>query len=100
MSAYQFTPEAFDDLFEIWSYIAAESLSAADRVEEAIYSSCAFLSENPLAGRVREDLTALPLRFWIVQPFRNCWVVYNPETKPVQIIRILHSARNIASLLS
>jgi hypothetical protein len=49
---------------------------------------------------VREDLTALPLRFWLVQPFRHCWIVSNPDAKPLQIIRILHPSRNIASLMS
>ncbi len=99
MGGYRFTPQAVDDLFEIWSHIAGESVDAADRVEEAVYSACAFLVNHPNAGRVREDLTALPVRFWIVQPFRNCWVVYDPETMPLQIVRILHPARNIASLL-
>ncbi len=36
MSKYQFTPQATDDLFEIWSYIAGDNLDAANRVEEAI----------------------------------------------------------------
>jgi len=42
MSQYQFTPEAVDDLFEIWSCIAADNLEAANRVEEAIYSPARF----------------------------------------------------------
>jgi plasmid stabilization system protein ParE len=100
MSEYQFTPQAADDLFDIWSYIAEDNLDAANRVEEAVYSACAFLTESPRAGRIREDLTALPGRFWLVQPFRNCWIVYEPESKPLQIIRILHPARNIATMLS
>jgi plasmid stabilization system protein ParE len=99
MNGYQFTPQAVDDLFEIWRYIAEENLDAANRVEDAIYSACTFLTSAPLAGRVREDLTALPLRFWLVQPFRNCWIVYDPETKPLQVVRVLHAARDIASLL-
>jgi plasmid stabilization system protein ParE len=100
MSEYRFTPQAVDDLFEIWSYIAGNSLDAANRVEEAVHSACTFLGGSPHAGRVREDLTALPMLFWLVQPFRNCWIVYNPQSKPLQIIRILHPARNIASILS
>ncbi|MBZ5540086.1 MAG: type II toxin-antitoxin system RelE/ParE family toxin [Acidobacteriia bacterium] len=99
MSACQFTPQAAEDLFDIWSYIAEDSADAAGRVEEAIYSACAFLAEIPLAGHARTDLTALPLRFWLVQPYRSYWIVYDPETKPLQIIRILHGARNIPSLL-
>lgn len=44
MSSYHFTPQAVDDLFEIWSYIAVDDLDAANRVEEAIYAACAFLA--------------------------------------------------------
>ena len=99
MSSYQFTPQAVEDLFEIWSYIAADDLDAADRVEEAIHTACGFLSDTPLAGRIREDLTALPLRFWIVQPYRNYWIAYHPEKKPLQVIRIIHAARDIPNIL-
>ena len=33
MSSYQFTPQAVDDLLDIWSFIANDKLDAADRVE-------------------------------------------------------------------
>lgn len=99
MNQYQFTPEATNDLFELWSYIAADNVEAADRVEEAVYAACTMAAERPLSGQVREDLTALPVRFSLVQPYRNCWVVYDPQTKPLQVIRVLHSARNISRIL-
>jgi len=99
VSSYQFTPQAVEDLFEIWSYIAGDDLDAANRVEEEIYAACAFLAETPLAGRIRQDLTSLPLRFWLVQPYRNYWIVYHPATKPLQVIRILHAARDIPQIL-
>jgi antitoxin ParD1/3/4 len=99
MSSYQFTPQAVEDLFELWSYIAGDDLEAADRVEEGIHVACAFLAGTPLAGRIREDLTALPMRFWLVQPYRNYWIVYDPGTRPLQVIRIIHAARDIPPLL-
>jgi plasmid stabilization system protein ParE len=99
MSEYRFAAQAAEDLFEIWSYVAEESLEAANRVEEAVYSACAFLAETPHAGRIREDLTVRPVRFWLVQPFRNCWIVYDPKPKPLQIIRILHPVRNVSTIL-
>ena len=99
MSSYQLTPQAVDDLFEIWSYIASDDPAAADRVEEAVYDACALLADNPLAGRIREDLTALPLRFWVVQPYRNYWIVYDPDSRPLQVIRVLHGARDLPRLL-
>src|SRR5260370_5521662 len=60
MSSNGFTPQAIDDLVEIWSYIGTDDVDAADRVEEAIYAACAFLTNSPLAGRVRDDLTPCP----------------------------------------
>lgn len=99
MSRYQFTPQALDDLFEIWSYIAQDNPAAADRVEEAIYQACELLAKSPLAGTIRKDLTSLPVRFWGVPPFPKYFLVYDPEAKPLQIIRILHGARNIPSIL-
>ncbi len=80
MSSYRFTPQAIDDLFEIWSYIATDDVDAADRVEEAIHAACAFLANSPLAGRVRDDLTPSPVRFWLARPYRNYWIVYDPKT--------------------
>jgi plasmid stabilization system protein ParE len=66
MSEYQFTPQAADDLFEIWSYIARDSIEAANRVEAAICEACNFLAATPLAGHVRKDLSGVPVRFWPV----------------------------------
>src|SRR5258708_30201322 len=99
MSVYRFTPQAADDLLGIWSFIAQDNLEAADRVESAIFRACSLLSDSPLAGSIRKDLTLLPLRFWVVQPYSNYLIVYDPEKKPLQVIRILHGARDLPSVL-
>lgn len=99
MSHYLFTPQAVDDLFEIWLYIARDNLEAANRVEDAVHNACAFLADGPLRGQTREDLTKLPLRFWTVQAFPNYIIVYDPATDPLQIIRILHGSRDILAIL-
>ena len=99
MTRYHLTPQALDDLFDIWSYIAQDSPAAADRVEQAIYLACERLAESPLTGTVRKDLTAFPVRFWLVTPYPNYFIVYDPDKKPLQVIRILHRARNIPALL-
>ena len=98
MSSYQFTPQAIADLFDIWSFIAQDNPTAANRVEEAVFRACDFLADSPLAGRRRKDLTPHPVRFWVVQPYPNYLVVYDPEKKPLQVIRILHNARDLPSL--
>jgi antitoxin ParD1/3/4 len=99
MKGYQFTPEAAADLFEIWCYIAEDDLEAANRVEDAIHAASALLAENPLSGNSRNDLTPLPVRFWLVQPYRRYWIVYDPDSIPLQVIRLLHVARDVAPLL-
>ncbi len=99
MSSYLFTPQSIADLFDIWSFIAQDNSVAADRVEDAVFRACDFLTASPLAGRVRKELTSLPVRFWVVQPYSNYLIVYDPQKKPLQIIRILHSARNLPALL-
>src|SRR5882724_1458052 len=99
MTKYQFTPQATDDLFSIWQYIATDNLEAADQVEAAVYSACEFLATTPLAGTIREDLTPHPVRFWLVLPYRTYWVVYDPEHSPLRVIRILHAARAVKRIL-
>jgi plasmid stabilization system protein ParE len=80
MTRYQFTPQALNDLFDVWSYIAQNNEDAADRVEEAIYNACEFLANSPLAGAARKDLTFLPLRFWLVPQSRiiSSYTIPNP----------------------
>jgi len=99
MSGYLFTPLAKADIFDIWSYIAEDSESAADRVEQAIHDACAFLAEGPMRGHTRPDLTTRPLRFWTLKRYPNYTVVYRPETAPLQIVAVLHGKRNIRRML-
>lgn len=100
MTPFQFTPQAVDDLFDIWNFINQQNSRAADRVQASIFETCEFLARAPLAGRMRPDLTSLPVRFWIVQRYPNYLIVYDPETRPLQIIRILHAARDLPSVLT
>jgi plasmid stabilization system protein ParE len=99
MTLFRLTAQASADLFEIWNYIAADNIEAADRVENAVYNTCALIAGAPLLGQIRKDLTALPLRFWTVQRYPNYIVVYDPATEPVQIIRILHGKRDFKRIL-
>jgi plasmid stabilization system protein ParE len=96
MNLYRLTPKAKGDLRSIWSYIAADNVESADRVEGAIYDACAFLAKTPLRGHPRKDLTKLPVRFWTVLRYRKYVIVYDPVDKPLKIIRIFQGARNVA----
>jgi len=39
MSGYSVSPQAVDDLFEIWQYIARDSENAARRVQSEFYEA-------------------------------------------------------------
>ncbi len=99
MSVYALTPLAQADVFDIWCYIVAESIEAADRVERAIYDACAFVADGPMRGHTRPDLTARTLRFWTLTRYPNYTVVYRPETPVLQVLAILHGKRNIRRIL-
>jgi plasmid stabilization system protein ParE len=98
MSGYALTPLAQADIFEIWSFIAADSESAADRVEAAIFDACAFLAEGRLLGHSRPDLTARQARFWTLTRYPNYTLVYRPDTDP-QVVAVLHGKRNVRRIL-
>jgi antitoxin ParD1/3/4 len=100
MSLYLLTPQAEDDLFDIWSYIAQDSLSAADRVEAEIYAAFTFLAATPHVGHVRSDLTDRNVRFWTLPHFSYYVIVYDPAFQPLRIIRVLHGATDIPRRLA
>lgn len=75
-----FTPAVYHDLDDIWEYIAADSIDAADRVREEIHQALSALVPFPHQGHRRPDLTSRPLRFTTV---REYLIAYAPDEKPL-----------------
>lgn len=99
MSEFVLHPQAYTDLEEIWEYIAADNLDAADGVREEIYDAVQSLVPFPHIGHNRPDLTARPLRF---QSVRDYVIAYAPDEKPLAVIAVLHGRRSprvIAAIL-
>jgi toxin ParE1/3/4 len=80
----------------IWDSLAETSPAAADRVLQALQRSMRKLSREPGIGHLREDLADRRHRFFLVYSYL---VVYRPDTKPLQVLRVLHAARDVQSLL-
>jgi plasmid stabilization system protein ParE len=97
MKGYEFSPDARDDLQEIWSYVAEDNVAAADKLEEEFYAACQLLASNPRLGHKRADLTDRDVRFWAVHT--RYLIVYLDEAEPIKIVRILHGARNVTEEL-
>ncbi len=99
MSGFVLHPSAVTDLEEIWEFIAADSLTAADRILEEILEAIPSFVTFPKMGHARPELTSRPLRF---HPVRDFVIVYAPEEKPLQVLAVLHGRRNprvLAALL-
>jgi len=88
------TSRANLDLVEAALRIAEENPAAADRWLDIIDEKCRLLSQMPELGRRRDDL-ASGLRSF---PVGNFVVFYRPIADGIQIIRILHGARDIPTL--
>lgn len=97
--AFRLTPDAINDLDEIWLFIAKDDPDAANAVEAEIWGACALLAEEPRMGRLRSDLIGLPVRFWTIPRYPNYIVVYKPDEKPVVILRVIHGMRDIKRIL-
>jgi plasmid stabilization system protein ParE len=99
MIRYAFHPEARADLDEIWEFIRADSLDAADRVIAEILSAISGAVQFPSQGHKLPDLTQRPLRFLLV---REYLIAYAPDEKPLWVVAVLHGRRSprlMASIL-
>ncbi len=93
---FRLTPTAEAQLAGILDHIAADNEGAARRVKDALYGAMNHLATMPQIGHKREDLTARPLKFWSVYRYL---VVYDPAASPLTVIAVLHSARDVQTLL-
>lgn len=96
MKGFRLSPEAARDIRDIWAYIAQDNIKAARRVRLQIFHACQRIAKNPKIGFTREDLTEKPVRFW---PVGSYLIVYNPARRPIEVVRVVHGARDVPSLL-
>lgn len=88
------TPLASSDLIEIWSYIADDSVANADVFIDKLYDTIQLLARNPGSGRHREELAPGIQSF----PFGRYIIFYRAVPSAIEIVRVLHGARDIDAL--
>jgi toxin ParE1/3/4 len=92
------TRSAERDLDKIKSYLAGKAgPTVTRRVMKEIRTALNLLGSQSGVGHVREYLTSRPVKFW---PVYSYLIVYDPETKPVKVIRVLHGMRDIEEILN
>ena len=98
MSEFLIAPAASVELVEIWDYygIELQNPNAADRIIEEIFEAFDKLVRTPGLGHFRSDLASESLRAWRV---RNYLIVYRSERRPIEIVRVLHAARDVRAIL-
>ncbi len=93
MSKTRYLPEAREDLTSIWWYVLRESGSTetADRVLDRLDDACQLLGAQPDMGQLRDELTP-GIRSFAVGKYA---VFYTPVATGVEIVQIIHGARDI-----
>lgn len=94
MSQVLRSPTADRDLDEIWTYIAKDNPRAADRLIDAIVQKCQLMATQPELGELRPEL-APRLRSYLIGDYV---VIYRPMRDGIEIVRVIHSARDIQPL--
>jgi plasmid stabilization system protein ParE len=96
MSGYVLSVDADLDLDEIWEYIVADSIDAADAWIQKLFAAFEALGRSPGMGHKREDLTGHPLLFW---PVGSYLIIYRAERSPMEIVAVTRGSRDIPAFL-
>lgn len=97
MARFILAPAALRDLRDIKDYLVRErGVTSAREVLRRLTGSMRMLGEMPGLGHLREDLTEEPVLFWAVGTYL---VIYRKGSRPVEVVRVLHGARDVSSLL-
>jgi plasmid stabilization system protein ParE len=97
LDPFHLTEDAIFDIDAIWLYLLEkEGVEIADRIVTELFKGFYKLSDIPNAGHRRTDLTSRQVLFYRVFSY---FVIYEPETKPLQILGVLHGKRNLSRIL-
>ena len=94
MPRVQLTERAELDLVDILTHLRRHAPRAADRLEATFEEKCRILSQYPQMGRARGEL-APDLRSFSVE---RHLILYRPTADGIQVIRLVHGARDLPSL--
>ena len=94
------SPQAWQDALDIVRYIASDNPDVAARFVPAVEATCAQLLSLPGMGSVRnfvqEGLQGV--RVLPVTGFEHYLIFYAPIGNRIQVIRVLHAARDYPTL--
>jgi toxin ParE1/3/4 len=94
------TPQAKADLIGIALHIAEGSERAAMRFLDSAEATFKSLARKPELGHLGEFRSAhlIGVRRWRVNGFKNYLIFYREREDGVEIVRVLHGARDIEAV--
>ena len=89
------------DLLEHFVYLGRDSVAAARRFLKAADKAMESLARMPEMGGLWDSRNpALAgLRIWSIRKFKNYLIFYRPVPEGIEVLRVLHGARDIDTLL-
>lgn len=98
-AGHLFTSQASLDVDEAagWLLDHGARPETAAKLLRAVLLAAERLGSRPLLGRRQPGLVPDPFRIWSV-PAQRVIMIYNPDTRPVRILRVLHTARDLPNL--
>ena len=94
MIPLQKSSAAEEDLSDVFAWIAQGDIEVAENFLETAENTFQFIARNPGIGRDRFEL-AVGLRSWRISNFENYLVFYRIQNETLQIVRVLHGARDL-----
>jgi len=94
-------PRAEKDLRAHYTYIGDRNPDAAERFLDAAEDAFVRLSRFPLMGRLWDSPSPrlAGIRFWTIPKFKNYRIFYRPIENGIEVLHVLHAARDIRRLL-
>ena len=90
-------PRVRVDLLQIWNYIAADNIVAANGILDQLEQAIRGLAEFPGKGHTRKDVQQKHYRFWSVRPYV---IGYHYDASTITIVRVVHGQRNFRKLFA
>lgn len=102
MKSIRITPKADHDIDECCAWINRSNPGAARRFLEAVEHTCNEIAQMPGIGSLRYAEVSLirGIRMVAVEGFKQYLLFYLERENSIDIIRLLHGARDIPEALS
>jgi addiction module RelE/StbE family toxin len=94
----EWTVPAETDLDELFDYIARDSAVYAEQFVDRVLESVARLSDQPKMGRAVPEADSDNIRELVFR--KNYRIIYVLRTDRIQILAIIHAARDLESAQS